>query len=159
MSEGICVMRCKYCKYHGNVVCQELYKNGPVKFIVKVFGIDPGFHGIHIHKSGNDLNGPSCLCDHYNPTNEVHGGLNVTPSHAGDLGNIYCESYYDENMGKIIGICYAEIISYKLTLKELFGRSIVIHEDEDDLGKGGDEESLKTGNSGARILWGIIGRN
>lgn len=159
MSEGICVLRCKNYQNHGYVVCNEIYDDGPVKFTIKIFGIDPGYHGIHIHRKGNDLEGPSCLCDHYNPTNEVHGGLNVTPSHSGDLGNIQCKPYYDETINDMIGVCYTEIVSYKLTMKELYGRSIVVHEQRDDLGLGSNEESLKTGNSGERILWGIIGRN
>jgi Cu-Zn family superoxide dismutase len=34
---------------------------------------------------------------------------------------------------------------------------IIIHKDEDDLGRGGNKESLKTGNAGERIGCGVIG--
>jgi Cu-Zn family superoxide dismutase len=53
------------------------------------------------------------------------------------------------------------ILDHEITLVEgrdnsILGRAIVIHAGEDDHGRGGDEESTKTGNAGERIACGVI---
>jgi superoxide dismutase, Cu-Zn family len=37
----------------------------------------------------------------------------------------------------------------------MFQRTVVVHAGTDDLGKGGNEESLKTGNAGGRPACGM----
>ena len=41
--------------------------------------------------------------------------------------------------------------------QSIVGRSVVIHADEDDLGRGSFPDSTTTGHSGARIACGVIG--
>ncbi len=105
-------------------------------------------HGFHIHQSGDLTDNCESLCSHYNPHNKQHGGLYDVDSHAGDLGNIQTD-YNGRATGKMI--------TSKFNLSEIVGRSIVVHLDEDDLGKGPYSDSLTTGHSGKRIGCGIIG--
>jgi len=111
-----------------------------------------GKHGFHIHKAG-DLRGEGCkgACDHFHMgAKQSHGGPPTSAKnqqrHTGDLGNLTGPE--DE-------------VSYLLKgvrLEDLWGRSVIVHEDEDDLGKGPFEDSTTTGHSGKRIGCAIIGR-
>ena len=148
--KSICQVRgSKDGKIKGHITFTELKSR--MKIDIDIYNLPPGKRGFHIHNKGNLQEGCSSLCSHFNPTNKKHGRLNSPNSHAGDLGNIIVE---DD------GSCNMTIYSNFLRNRGKFniiGRSVVIHEKEDDLGMGGDEESLKTGNAGSRIACGIIG--
>ncbi len=124
-------------------------KNGVV--VKSVFSkLPPGKHGYHIHKAG-DLRGEGCklACDHWHKGAATqHGGPPPSnkPRHTGDLGNIEAKPGSYEHF--LRGV----------TVEELYGRSVIVHSDPDDYGKGGHEDSLTTGHSGARIACAIIGR-
>jgi Cu-Zn family superoxide dismutase len=45
-----------------------------------------------------------------------------------------------------------------VSLEELYGRSVIVHEDEDDYGRGPHDDSKATGHSGKRIACAVIGR-
>ena len=44
-----------------------------------------------------------------------------------------------------------------LSLSRYLQRSVILHADEDDLGRGGFPDSKTTGHAGARIACGVIG--
>lgn len=131
--------------------------NGKTRIHGELAGLTPGKHAMHIHEKGNPMKCCSNLGDHYNPFNRNHGDrlaidmYGERRRHVGDLGNIpisndgTCKFSFDDDMVKISG-------EYSV-----LGRSIVIHEKEDDLGLTNHPDSLKTGNSGKRIAYGIIG--
>jgi Cu-Zn family superoxide dismutase len=146
--------------------------------------VPKGEHGFHIHRAG-DLRGEGCkgACDHFHvgrpcrhgsaPTSHTrkarhsgehsvehsarqsarhfcHSSSKELERHSGDLGNIpsaspthpFCRSYH-----------LAEFPPHVL-----WGRSLIVHADKDDLGKGSHEDSGTTGHSGTRIGCAIFGR-
>jgi len=114
----------------------------------RIEGLTAGEHGFHIHEYGDMTDGCASMGGHYNPDGENHGTLDK--GHVGDLGNVTANEQ---------GVADFTIVAERVDLvgdRSVIGRGIVIHADPDDLGQGGDAESLKTGNAGDRLACGII---
>ncbi len=170
---AICVLTNTTDNIKGNIeFIQE--DNLDVQIITNISGLTKGKHGFHIHEAGDLTDNCKTLCKHFNPYNKNHGGPTSKERHVGDLGNLIADNK---------GNCKCKFTDSKIKLKgknSIIGRSVVIHEFEDDLGQGGlveynytknnktyniieivdikkREESLKTGNAGNRIACGVIG--
>lgn len=147
--KAVCVL--KNNKINGVIYLEELSLD-KTKIYGKVSGLKLNAqHAIHIHEAGDLTDGCKSACAHYNPFNKKHGGFNDTERHVGDLGNLITNDK---------GESYFEIIDELVKLRgdySVIGRSIIIHEDPDDLGKGGHSDSHITGHAGARIVCGVIG--
>lgn len=146
--KAVCVLNSD--KVKGVVYLDQINDNTIIRGSIS--GLNPNqLHAIHIHEFGDLTEGCTSCCAHYNPHKMNHGGPKSADRHVGDLGNIKADSN---------GISEFEIIDGLVKLTGNFsviGRSIVIHQDPDDLGLGGHLDSLTTGHAGKRIACGVIG--
>jgi Cu-Zn family superoxide dismutase len=115
-----------------------------VQVVADIQNLTPGKHGFHIHDKG-DCSAPDAASagPHFNPTMKHHGGPMTLDHHEGDLGNITADASGKAHLdwkGKL-----------SLTGKDsIIGKSVVVHEKEDDL------KTDPSGNSGARVACGAI---
>lgn len=120
--------------------CVQFYQeNGCVLVEARISGLPKesatGFFGFHIHKgencSGLDFSGTG---SHYDPTGQAH------PKHAGDLPPLLaCR-----------GNAYLSVRTERFSVKDVIGRTVVIHSDPDDF------HSQPAGNAGKKIACGVI---
>ncbi|WP_395241605.1 superoxide dismutase family protein [Salmonella sp. s51933] len=147
--KAVCVLRGD--KVKGQVSFEQTSPDGECHIIGKVEGLTKGKHGFHIHQFGDYTNGCTSAGSHYNPFNKNHGAPADVTRHVGDLGNIEANSS---------GVAEFDIKDQLVKLSgehSVVGRSIVVHEGVDDLGKGGHDDSLTTGHAGGRLGCGVIG--
>lgn len=138
---------------HGVVKMTEDLENNQVKIELNIVGLSPNsLHGFHVHEAGDLSDKCTSMCAHFNPFKTTHGCPNSKVRHVGDLGNIKTNAKGEAKYS----FCDS-VIKLRGTKSNIIGRGLIIHEDEDDCGKGGNAESLKTGNAGKRIACSVIG--
>ncbi|KAL8101689.1 hypothetical protein AgCh_033542 [Apium graveolens] len=103
------------------------------------------------HLAGNQVDDISLVREfnelgpHFNPEGLTHGAPEDEVRHAGDL---------PEDEVRHAGVAETTIVETQIPFigpNVVIGRALVVHELEDDLGKGGHELSLSTGNAGGRV--------
>lgn len=133
-------------------------RNGKVTVLVRARGLQPGFHGFHVHEKG--------LCEppdfmsaggHHKREAQTHG------AHAGDMPPLLATGD---------GKARAAFVIDSFDIGELVaadGSAIMIHSGRDNFANipdrytsattaGPDEETLKSGDSGSRVACGVVRR-
>ncbi|XP_063363845.1 uncharacterized protein LOC134652613 [Cydia amplana] len=118
-----------------------------------ITGLPAGEYGFHIHELGDVT---TCLTTgaHFNPDEVNHGGRDHDVRHVGDFGNV---QFVEANGNGVSTVDFTDHMATLRGRNNILGRALVLHEGTDDLGLGGHEDSLTTGNAGARVACGVIG--
>ena len=119
--------------------------SGQVLVTVSVTGLTPGWHGFHIHETGQcDLATEFKSAGGHLADGKQHGVLVEGGPHPGDMPN---------QMVQDDGVLVAEVFNDRLTEDLLFdadGSAILIHSGRDDY------QSQPSGDAGGRVACGVI---
>eukprot|EP00127_Corallochytrium_limacisporum_P001454 Clim_evm7s57 gene=Clim_evmTU7s57 len=116
----------------------------------KITGLSDGDHGFHVHEFGNVTQGCVTAGGHFNPHGRTHGGPDDDERHIGDMGNV-------QSSGGVAEFTKVDKVISLFGEHTILGRSVVVHADPDDLGRGGHDDSKTTGHAGGRKACGVIG--
>jgi Cu-Zn family superoxide dismutase len=128
---------------------QFLEENGIVGFDMKISGLTPGVHAVHIHEKA-DCSSPDgkSTGGHWNPTMSKHGKWGDTGGfHKGDIGNLTADENGD---GRISMKTDEWCIGCDDENKNILGKAIIVHQGVDDY------KTQPTGAAGGRVSCGGI---
>jgi len=136
----------------GTVTFEQASESDKTTITLNISGNDPNAErGIHVHAFGDNTNGCTSAGPHFNPYNKTHGAPSDDERHVGDLGN-----FKTDGQGNVDTSVTDSLIKL-IGPDSVVGRTVVVHSGTDDLGRGDNEESKKTGNAGLRPACGVIG--
>lgn len=120
-----------------------------VSIKLKLEGLDPGFHGIHVHEFSS-CEGPDfeSAGNHFDPEGKEHGLMHPKGAHLGDLPNIEADG--SGLVDAELMLAGATLLDGKTSILRGEGTSLVVHKQQDD------GVSQPSGESGERILCGEI---
>jgi Cu-Zn family superoxide dismutase len=120
-----------------------------VAMTVKVMGLPPGTHGIHLHAVGTcEVPGFASAGGHWNPMHKMHGLESPQGAHMGDLPNLVVKA---DGTGMLKAVIKgAQLGAGEMGLFDSDGTAIVIHAGPDD------NKTDPSGNSGGRIACGVV---
>ncbi|XP_045163489.2 superoxide dismutase [Cu-Zn]-like [Mercenaria mercenaria] len=146
-------------RFTQKMTCKQAQRSRPVMVKGEITGLPQSESirklGFHVHANGDISNGCRSIGLHYNPLNTDHGGPADPKSrrHVGDLGNVIAN-----RLGKVtVNFAAPNPVSLYGDMP-IIGRTLDLHEREDDLGRGGKPGSTVSGNAGASIACCIIER-
>ncbi|GAU99964.1 SOD_CuZN13 [Ramazzottius varieornatus] len=139
----------------GTITLRQQNMAQGITFTGSIEGLKPGKHGFHFHEKGDTGNNCMNAGEHYNPSGKNHSDPHDPNRHFGDFGNIEADSW---GVARVDGLIDPKnLVSLFNASNSVIGRTLVVHTLEDDLGKGDNAESTKTGNAGGRLACGIVG--
>ena len=120
-------------------------------FTPNLKGLKPGEHGFHVHQFGNcaarqkdgKMSAGEMAGDHYDPKKtHQHAGPNGA-GHNGDLPALKVDAQ---------GNATQPVSTSRVTLKELHGKTLMIHEGGDNY----SDQPKPNGGGGTRIACGVV---
>ncbi|KAJ5134567.1 RNA-induced silencing complex nuclease component Tudor-SN [Penicillium atrosanguineum] len=132
-------------KIAGTVTFEQADENSPTTVSWNITGHDANAErAFHVHQFGDNTNGCTSAGPHFNPFGKTHGAPTDSERHVGDLGNFKTDAE-----GNATGSMQDKLVKL-IGAESVLGRTLVVHAGTDDLGRGGTEESKKTGSAGLR---------